>query len=242
MSRIGQLPVPIPTGVTVNVGDGNAVEVKGPKGSLVRALPASMTITAADGMVQVTRPNDERKQRALHGLTRQLLANMVTGVTEGFQKRLEIQGTGYRASLQGRALDLQLGFSHPQVIRPPEGVDIQVPDPTRIVVEGIDKEAVGQIAAEIRAVRPADPYKGKGIRYAGDTSDRSPARPLPDWRRPDGRPLTARRPAPTSSSPAGAGSRHGGASTPGRVSKPEAHLRASDRRRPRCHPGGGLDA
>ena len=176
MSRIGQLPVPIPAGVTVDIGDGNAVEVSGPRGSLARTLPGSMTITAADGMVQVMRPNDEHKERALHGLTRQLLANMITGVTEGFRKRLEIQGTGYRASIQGGALDLQLGFSHPQVIRAPDGVDIQVPDPTHIVVEGNDKEAVGQLAAEIRAVRPADPYKGKGVRYAGEYVRQKPGK------------------------------------------------------------------
>ncbi len=160
----------------MNIADGNAVEIKGPRGSLARTLPASMTISAAEGLIQVDRPNNDRKQRALHGLTRQLLANMVTGVTDGFQKRLEIQGTGYRASVQGGALDLQLGFSHPQVIRAPEGVDIQVPDPTRIVVEGIDKEAVGQIAAEIRAVRPADPYKGKGVRYAGEYVRQKPGK------------------------------------------------------------------
>ncbi len=176
MSRIGQLPIPVPGGVTVSIGDGNTVEIKGPRGALARTLPRSMTITATDGVLKVSRPNDERKQRALHGLTRQLLANMVIGVTDGFQKRLEIQGTGYRASLQGGALDLQLGFSHPRVIQAPDGVDIEVPDPTHIVVQGIDKQAVGQIAAEIRAVRPADPYKGKGVRYAGEYVRQKPGK------------------------------------------------------------------
>ncbi len=176
MSRIGQLPVPVPAGVDVKIGDRNAVEVKGPKGTLARELPRTMTIATTNGVIEVTRPNDERDQRALHGLTRQLIANMVTGVTDGFEKGLEIRGTGYRASLQGRSLDLQLGFSHPRVITPPEGVDIQVPDPTHIVVQGIDKEAVGQVAAEVRAVRPADPYKGKGVRYEGEYVRQKPGK------------------------------------------------------------------
>ncbi len=176
MSRIGQLPVPVPADVDVKIGDRNAVEVKGPKGTLARDLPRTMIITATNGAIEVTRPNDERDQRALHGLTRQLIANMVIGVTDGFEKRLEIQGTGYRATLQGRSLDLQLGFSHPRVITPPEGVDIQVPDPTHVVVQGIDKETVGQVAAEVRAVRPADPYKGKGVRYEGEYVRQKPGK------------------------------------------------------------------
>ena len=176
MSRIGQLPIPVPTGVEIKIGDGNAVEITGPKGSLARDLPATMTITASDDQIQVTRPNNENDQRALHGLTRQLIANMVSGVTEGFEKRLEIQGTGYRAAMQGRDLDLQLGFSHPCVVTPLEGVEIQVPDPTHIVVQGIDKEAVGQVAALVRATRPADPYKGKGVRYQGEYVRQKPGK------------------------------------------------------------------
>lgn len=176
MSRVGQLPIPVPMGVEIKVGDRNAVEVKGPKGRLARDLPATMVITVSDGQIQVSRHNNERDQRALHGLTRQLIANMVTGVTEGFEKRLEIQGTGYRASLQGRDLDLQLGFSHPCVVTPLEGVEIQVPDPTHIVVQGIDKEAVGQVAALVRGMRPADPYKGKGVRYEGEYVRQKPGK------------------------------------------------------------------
>ena len=162
------MPIPLPDSVELSIGDGNMVVVKGPKGTLTKSLPSTMTISVAEGRVEILRQSDAREQRALHGLTRQLLANMVTGVTKGFEKRLEIRGTGYRASLQGRAVDLQLGFSHPRVITPPDGVEIQVPDPTHVVVQGIDKQVVGHVAALVRDVRPADAYKGKGVRYSDE--------------------------------------------------------------------------
>jgi len=167
MSRIGKAPVPIPAGVEVQV-DGSRVTVKGPKGRLERAFHPDVTIRVADGAVLVERASDQRQHRALHGLSRALLANMVRGVAEGYRTDLEIQGVGYRASKSGTALVLSVGFSHPVEIAAPEGITFEVPAPNRIVVTGIDRELVGQTAARIRAVRGPDPYKGKGIRYAGE--------------------------------------------------------------------------
>ncbi len=167
MSRIGKAPVVIPEGVEVKV-NGRTVEVKGPKGRLTRAMHPAMQVEVADGTVVVKRPTDLDIHRALHGLTRALLANMVRGVTEGYRVELEVHGVGYRATKQGTGLALQVGYSHPVELMPPEGIGFEVPQPTRIVVVGIDKELVGQVAARIRAIRKPDPYKGKGIRYAGE--------------------------------------------------------------------------
>jgi large subunit ribosomal protein L6 len=167
MSRIGKRPIDIPAGVTVTVDSGR-VTVHGPKGELRQVVPQRMQIEQAEGAVTVTRPTERGEDRALHGLTRTLIANMVEGVTQGFEKRLEIQGVGYRATLAGSNLELQVGFSHPVRIVPREGISFEVPAPTQIVVRGIDKQVVGQTAAEIRKVRPPEPYKGKGIRYEGE--------------------------------------------------------------------------
>jgi len=168
MSRIGKAPIPIPSGVDVNVA-GNEVTVKGPKGTLERRLPADITVRQDGAQLLVERPDDEREHRALHGLTRSLVNNMVVGVTDGFSKDLEIVGVGYRATAQGpNRLELALGFSHPVTINAPEGVTFEVPQPTRIVVRGHDKQLVGQVAADIRKIRKPEPYKGKGIRYAGE--------------------------------------------------------------------------
>ena len=167
MSRIGRQPVPVPAEVTVTVGEGNFVTVKGPKGELFRQFPLSITLGRDEGVMNVSRHNDEGKQRSLHGLSRTLLSNMVTGVTTGFTKVLEVQGVGYRAQMQGSNLQLALGFSHPVVVTPPEGISFTVEGP-RVNVEGIDKEKVGQVAANIRKLRPPEPYKGKGIRYSGE--------------------------------------------------------------------------
>ena len=167
MSRIGKLAIPVPSGVTVTI-DGNNVKVKGPRGELTRSLPADITVSQADAQLTVTRPSDEQRHRALHGLTRSLVANMVEGVTKGFEKRLEIQGVGYRAALRGTALELSVGYSHQVVMNEPDGIQFEVPTPTEVVVKGIDKQKVGQTAAEIREVRPPEPYKGKGIRYQGE--------------------------------------------------------------------------
>ena len=167
MSRIGRQPVPVPAEVTVTVGEGNFVTVKGPKGELFRQFPLSITLGRDEGVMNVSRPNDEGKQRSLHGLSRTLLSNMVTGVTTGFTKVLEVQGVGYRAQMQGSNLQLALGFSHPVVVTPPEGISFTVEGP-RVNVEGIDKEKVGQVAANIRKLRPPEPYKGKSIRYSGE--------------------------------------------------------------------------
>jgi large subunit ribosomal protein L6 len=169
MSRIGRAPITIPSGVTVAVGTGNTVTVKGPQGELARALPAAMSIRQDGEVLVVERPDDQRQNRALHGLTRSLVANMVDGVTQGFSKELEIVGVGYRAVPKGpSALELALGFSHPVTVDAPEGVTFEVPTATRIIVKGIDKERVGQVAADIRKLRKPEPYKGKGIRYAGE--------------------------------------------------------------------------
>ncbi|HAA90117.1 MAG: 50S ribosomal protein L6 [Thermoanaerobacterales bacterium 50_218] len=167
MSRVGRLPVMIPAGVEVKV-EGNVVEVKGPKGRLVKEMPQEINISVEDNKVVVTRSSDEKKHRALHGLTRALIQNMVIGVTEGFQKSLELVGVGYRAAKQGKKLVLTVGYSHPVEIEPEEGLEIEVPAPNKIVVSGIDKEKVGALAARIRSVRKPDPYKGKGIRYEGE--------------------------------------------------------------------------
>ena len=168
MSRIGRSPITVPSGVEVSLA-GRNVAVKGPQGSLVRELPGEITIRQEDSTLLVERPNDERRNRALHGLTRSLVANMVTGVTAGFTKELEIVGVGYRAAAQGQnKLELALGFSHPVHVDAPEGITFEVPAPTRIIVKGIDKELVGQVAANIRKIRKPEPYKGKGVRYAGE--------------------------------------------------------------------------
>jgi large subunit ribosomal protein L6 len=167
MSRIGKKPIEIPDGVTVSVGP-DRVTVNGPKGELSQVVSPAMKIEQTNGTLTVERPTDRGEHRALHGLTRSLIANMVEGVTNGFEKRLEIQGVGYRARLQGKALELALGFSHPVSIPAPEGIEFEVPQPTEVIVRGIDKQLVGEIAARIRKQRPPEPYKGKGIRYAGE--------------------------------------------------------------------------
>ncbi len=167
MSRIGRKPVPVPEAVTVEIGAGN-IAVKGPKGELTQTFSADMAVEQNDGVVTVARPTDRGEHRALHGLTRSLIANMVEGVTDGFEKRLEIQGVGYRAALKGKNLELALGYSHPVAIEAPEGIEFEVPQPTEVIVRGIDKQLVGQVAADIRKRRPPEPYKGKGIRYKGE--------------------------------------------------------------------------
>jgi large subunit ribosomal protein L6 len=164
MSRIGRKPISVPETVTVELAP-ESVAVKGPKGELTQRVSPEMTVEQADGTVTVKRPTDRGEHRALHGLTRSLIANMVEGVTEGFEKRLEIQGVGYRAQLKGKSLELALGFSHPVSIEPPDGIEFEVPQPTEVVVRGIDKQLVGQVAADVRKRRPPEPYKGKGIRY-----------------------------------------------------------------------------
>jgi len=169
VSRIGRMPIPIPPGVTVDIGEGNRVTVRGPKGELTRTFSPEMIIKVEDQQILVARPSDQRHHRALHGLTRALLANMVTGVSEGYRKELQIVGVGYRAVQQGEKLILSLGFSHPVEVEPPEGITFTVArDGRSFTVEGIDKELVGKVAAEIRALRKPEPYKGKGIRYAGE--------------------------------------------------------------------------
>ena len=167
MSRIGKRPIEVPAGVIVSVDPGR-VTVSGPKGELRQDVPTRMKIEQEDGSIVVTRPTERGDDRALHGLTRTLIANMVEGVTNGFEKRLEIQGVGYRAALAGSNLELQVGYSHPVRITPREGISFEVPVPTQVIVRGIDKQVVGQTAAEIRKVRPPEPYKGKGIRYEGE--------------------------------------------------------------------------
>jgi large subunit ribosomal protein L6 len=167
MSRIGKQPIEVPAGVLVALDPGR-VTVSGPKGELRQDVPQRMKIEQEDGSILVTRPTERGEDRALHGLTRTLIANMVEGVTKGFEKRLEIQGVGYRAALAGTNLELQVGYSHPVRITPRQGIEFEVPTPTQVVVKGIDKQAVGQTAAEIRKVRPPEPYKGKGIRYEGE--------------------------------------------------------------------------
>jgi large subunit ribosomal protein L6 len=168
MSRIGRAPIPVPNGVDINISDGR-VTVKGPQGSLERSLPGQITLRRDGDVLLVERPNDERQNRALHGLTRSLVANMVTGVSAGFTKELEIVGVGYRATAQGPGkIEFALGFSHPVPVEAPPGITFEVPAPTRVIVRGIDKELVGQVAANIRKIRKPEPYKGKGVRYAGE--------------------------------------------------------------------------
>jgi len=168
MSRIGRLPVPVPSGVDVSI-DGQTVTVKGPKGQLQHVVAVPIAVArSAEGSVEVKRPNDERQSRSLHGLTRTLIANMVLGVTEGYEKKMEIHGTGYRVVAKGRDLEFALGFSHSIPIKAPEGISFTVENPTRFAVQGIDKQLVGEIAANIRKLRKPDPYKGKGVRYAGE--------------------------------------------------------------------------
>jgi len=167
MSRIGKRPIEVPAGVSIAIDPGR-VMVNGPLGELKQAVPARMKIEQRDGEIVVERPTERGEDRALHGLTRTLVANMVEGVTKGFEKRLEIQGVGYRAALRGTSIELNVGFSHPVVKEAPQGITFEVPAPTQIVVKGIDKQQVGQVAAEIRKIRPPEPYKGKGIRYEGE--------------------------------------------------------------------------
>jgi large subunit ribosomal protein L6 len=172
MSRIGKSPIPVPSGVDVTL-DGRVVRVKGPQGSLEREIPGEITVRQEDATIFVERPNDERQNRALHGLTRSLVNNMVVGVTTGYTKELEIVGVGYRAAAPSPTrLDLALGFSHPVAVDAPQGISFEVPIPTRIIVKGIDKELVGQVAANIRKIRKPEPYKGKGVRYAGEVVQR----------------------------------------------------------------------
>jgi large subunit ribosomal protein L6 len=167
MSRIGKQPIELPSGVNVAISPGR-VQVNGPLGELSQSVPARMQIEQEDGTLVVKRPTERGEDRALHGLTRSLVANMVEGVTNGFEKRLEIQGVGYRAALRGTDLELNVGYSHPVVIKPPQGITFEVPETTTVLVKGIDKQAVGEIAAQVRKVRPPEPYKGKGIRYDGE--------------------------------------------------------------------------
>ena len=167
MSRIGKQPIPVPAGVDVFI-EPEVVRVKGTRGELEERVARDMQIEQEDGTIVVRRPTDRGEHRALHGLTRSLIANMIQGVTEGFEKRLEIQGVGYRAALRGKDIELQVGFSHPVTINAPDGIEFEVPAPTQIVVRGNSKQAVGEIAARIRKTRPPEPYKGKGIRYAGE--------------------------------------------------------------------------
>jgi large subunit ribosomal protein L6 len=167
MSRIGRTPIDIPEGVSVDI-QGQRVTVTGPKGELRHTVVEPIRIAERDGTLVVTRPTDRGPHRALHGLSRSLVANMVHGVKDGFERRLEIVGVGYRAQMRGQALELAVGYSHPVTIEPPEGIAFEVPAPTQVVVRGIDKQAVGEITAQIRAVRPPEPYKGKGIRHAGE--------------------------------------------------------------------------
>ena len=168
MSRIGRMPIAIPAGVTVDIAENNQVTVKGPKGTLERVLPAEMAITKEGDEIKVTRPNDLKKMKSLHGLTRTLINNMIIGVTEGYEKKLEVNGVGYRAAKQGKKLTLSLGYSHPVEMEDPEGIEVTVDGQNLIIVKGIDQEKVGQYAAEIREKRAPEPYKGKGIKYADE--------------------------------------------------------------------------
>jgi large subunit ribosomal protein L6 len=167
MSRIGKLPIPVPANVDVTI-DGQQISVKGPKGTLAHTVAEPITVEREDGVLAIKRPDDERRSRALHGLTRSLVNNLVVGVTDGYEKKLEIHGVGYRVQLKGSDLEFSLGFSHPVKVTPPEGITFVVEAPTRFSVQGIDKQRVGEVAANIRKLRKPDPYKGKGVRYAGE--------------------------------------------------------------------------
>jgi large subunit ribosomal protein L6 len=167
MSRIGKLPIPVPANVDVKI-DGQEISVKGPKGTLAHTIAEPITVDREDGVLTIKRPDDERRNRALHGLTRSLVNNLVVGVTDGYEKKLEIHGVGYRVLLKGSDLEFSLGFSHPVKVTPPEGITFVVETPTRFSVQGIDKQRVGEVAANIRKLRKPDPYKGKGVRYAGE--------------------------------------------------------------------------
>ena len=168
MSRIGRMPITVPAGVEVTIGDGNVVTVKGPKGTLTKTMNPAMTITCEDGVVHVTRPDDEKLNRSLHGLTRTLIHNMVIGVTEGFKKELDVNGVGYRVAKEGTNLVMNLGFSHQVIVPEIPGITVEVPGPNKIIIHGCDKQAVGQFAAEVREKRPPEPYKGKGIKYTDE--------------------------------------------------------------------------
>ena len=168
MSRIGRMPITVPAGVTVNVAEGNVVTVKGPKGELTRALCAEMTINQEGNVITVTRPSDAKEHRSLHGLTRTLLNNMIIGVTDGYKKELEVNGVGYRVAKEGKNLVMNLGYSHQVIMSEVEGITVEVPAPNKIIINGCDKQAVGQFAAEVREKRPPEPYKGKGIKYVDE--------------------------------------------------------------------------
>lgn len=168
MSRIGRMPVSVPAGVEITIGGGNLITVKGPKGTLTQQLSPNMTISKEDSVLHVSRPNDAKENRALHGLTRSLLHNMVVGVTEGYKKELDVNGVGYRVAKDGKKLIMNLGFSHQVIVEETEGISIDVPTPNKIVISGIDKQKVGQFAAEVREKRPPEPYKGKGIKYTDE--------------------------------------------------------------------------
>ncbi len=168
MSRIGKMPISIPNGVDVTLGEGNLVTVKGPKGTLSQKLSEKMTISNDNGVITITRPNDEKENRSLHGLTRTLLNNMVVGVTEGYKKELDVNGVGYRVAKEGKKLTMNIGYSHPVVMEEIDGITIDVPSPNKIIINGIDKQKVGQFAAEVRGKRPPEPYKGKGIKYTDE--------------------------------------------------------------------------
>ena len=168
MSRIGKMPISIPNGVDVTLGEGNLVTVKGPKGTLSQKLSEKMTIANDNGVITITRPNDEKENRALHGLTRTLLNNMIVGVTEGYKKELDVNGVGYRVAKEGKKLTMNIGYSHPVVMEEIDGITIDVPSPNKIIINGIDKQKVGQFAAEVRGKRPPEPYKGKGIKYTDE--------------------------------------------------------------------------
>lgn len=165
MSRIGRAPISLPNNVEVTLGEGNLVTVKGPKGTLTQKLSEKMTLTQEGNVIHVTRPNDEKENRALHGLTRTLLNNMVVGVTEGYKKELDVNGVGYRVAKEGKKLTMNIGYSHPVVMEETDGITIEVPSPNKIIISGTDKQKVGQFAANVRAKRPPEPYKGKGIKY-----------------------------------------------------------------------------
>ncbi len=168
MSRIGKMPITLPANVEVNVAEGNLVTVKGPRGTLTQKLSDKMTITQEGNVITVTRPNDEKENRSLHGLTRTLVSNMVTGVTEGYKKELDVNGVGYRVAKEGKKLVMNIGFSHQVIVEEPEGITIDVPTPNKIVISGNSKQHVGQFAAEVREKRPPEPYKGKGIKYTDE--------------------------------------------------------------------------